>query len=284
MLIEDMQLRSYGAFDPRLQELLGQALASDPAAAGFEVHYQPIVRVHDGEIAAVEALARWRHPVLGEVPPAAFFAAAERVGLAGVVDDFSLACACADANVLADACGRDVAVHVNVSPKRLGRLDLDAAVAWALRKHSLRPGQLVLEVADTTGWADTSAAAASMRRLKERGVRVAIDDFGTGFDTLALLQVLSVDIIKLDARYISPDPEQWRSQERCRSVLEACERSSVTVVAEGVETISQSLLLQDLGCQLAQGYLYGRPLPLAQLAAHSRRLRATAKTERAVHP
>src|SRR5688572_16471020 len=112
-----------------LQQLL-DVLAGDPAAAGFEVHYQPIVRLADGATVAVEALARWHHPVAGRIEPSVFVAAAERRGLMAVVDDFVLDRACADAEALARVHGRDVCVHVNVSAYRLGRPDLDAAIAW----------------------------------------------------------------------------------------------------------------------------------------------------------
>src|SRR5262245_36655888 len=96
----DLRNAAYGPFDARLPDLLLDALANDPAAAGFDVHYQPIVRLDDTEVVAAEALARWRHPLAGDVPPSLFISLAERSGLVGVLDDFVLNRACADAPAL----------------------------------------------------------------------------------------------------------------------------------------------------------------------------------------
>jgi EAL domain-containing protein (putative c-di-GMP-specific phosphodiesterase class I) len=241
------------------------ALTHDPAAAGFEVHYQPIVRLDDATILAVEALARWHHPVAGSVEPGTFTAVAERAGLAAVLDDFVLNWACADADALADVYGRQVDVHVNVSASRMGGLDLEAAVAAALERYQLPPGRLVLEITETSRMDDLGAAAAVVRRLRERGVAVALDDFGSGFNMLAQLHALPVDIIKLDATLTNSGYDAWRTEALCRSVLAICERMSLKVIAEGIETETQARALRRMHCELGQGYLYGPPLRFDQL-------------------
>ncbi len=259
-----MQAKAHDDSSWLLNDLL-VALTRDPAAAGFEVHYQPIVRLDDAVIVAVEALARWHHPVAGSVGAGTFMAVAEGAGVAGVLDDFVLNLACADAGALADVYGRYIDVHVNVSASRIGKPDLEVAVDRALERHRLKPGRLVLEITETSRMVDLGAAAAAVRRIREAYVGVALDDFGSGFNMLAQLHALPVDVIKLDAT-LSSGAEAWRTEALCRSVLAICEQLSLKVIAEGVETASQEYALRQMGCHLGQGYLYGPPLPLDQLS------------------
>jgi diguanylate cyclase (GGDEF)-like protein len=252
---------------PDLPDLLAAALHGDPAAEGFDVHYQPIVRLGDGTVAAVEALARWRHPVAGVVAPDVFVAVAERAGLVARLDDFVLDRACADAQALAERFGEAPDVHVNVSAGRLASPELATAVESALRRHGLDPRKLVLEITETSRIPDLSAAAAAGRRLRRHGVRLALDDFGTGFNALAQLHALPVDIVKLDRAITTVDGDPRRAEALCRSVMEICRALDITVVAEGVETAEQAKTLADLGCDLGQGFRYGQPAPLDALAA-----------------
>lgn len=253
------------AVNGHLDNLVAAVLArGDPAAAGFEVHYQPIVRLDDCAIVAVEALARWRHPVAGRIEPGMFVPAAERVGLIGVLDDFVLNRACADAGALADAHGHEVDLHVNVSASRLSQPDLDRVVATVLDRRGLRPGRLTIEITETSRVTDLNAAAACLQRIRERGVRFALDDFGSGFNTLAQLHALPVDLIKLDATLTKAAAESWRTGALCRSTLAICHEMGLGAIAEGIETASQALALRRMGCHLGQGYLYGRPVRLDQ--------------------
>ncbi|GAA4684687.1 putative bifunctional diguanylate cyclase/phosphodiesterase [Phytohabitans rumicis] len=256
---------SDGNGDPHLPDLLADALAGDPGAAGFEVHYQPIVRFEDAATVAVEALARWSHPAVGAIDPDVFVRLAERSGLVAALDDFVLDRACADAAALTEAYGQAVDVHVNVSAGRLGRPELEAALDRVLAAHALRPGRLVLEITETSRITDLPAAAAAARRIRARGVRVALDDFGSGFNALAQLHALPVDVVKLDAALTDIDTEPDRTEALARSVLAICAELQITVVAEGVETLSRAGALARLGCRLGQGYLYGPPRPLAAL-------------------
>jgi len=256
------ELKIFDASSSRLHEMVAEALAGDPVDAGFEVDYQPIVRLEDANIVAVEALARWRHPVAGRIDPDIFVACAEQLGLMGILDDFVLNRVCADAGLLREVYGQEVDLHVNISASRLGRLDLEAAILWALDRHGLRPGRLTLEITETSRIVDLDAAAAAIGRIRAGGVRVALDDFGSGFNTLRQLHALSIDVVKLDAALTSASLEPWRTEALCRSVLTICKDMGVIVVAEGIETVRQVLVLQHLGCQLGQGYLYGIPQPL----------------------
>jgi predicted signal transduction protein with EAL and GGDEF domain len=243
--------------DPDLPMLLAAALRG---GEGFEVHYQPVVRMDNGRApVAVEALARWTHPTLGEVPPDVFVAAAERAGLIGELDNLVLDRACQEAVALA---GRDMPIdmHVNVSASRLCEPELEAAVRDALDRHALPGTRLVLEITETCRVPDVDAAAQAIGRLRGLGVRFAMDDFGTGYNTLAQLHLLPVDIVKLCQAHTAVDGEE-RIEALCRSVVSICQGLGLTVIAEGVESTGQAEVLARLGCELGQGYLYGRPAP-----------------------
>jgi EAL domain-containing protein (putative c-di-GMP-specific phosphodiesterase class I) len=248
-----------------LPYLLARALSGAPAAAGFEVYYQPIVRFTDGAVVAVEALARWTDPVAGPVDPDVFVTVAERTGLVVAIDDFVLDRACADARALAQTYGRPIDVHVNVSAARLGQHGLEEAVARALERHAVPPSRLVVEITETRRIPDLPRAAEMVERLRRRGVRVALDDFGSGYNALAQLHSLPVDIVKLDSTLTDVDVSPERAGALCRSVLAICAELNVVVVAEGVETATRAGALASLGCHLGQGYLFGQPGPVHRL-------------------
>ncbi|WP_229715700.1 putative bifunctional diguanylate cyclase/phosphodiesterase [Mangrovihabitans endophyticus] len=248
-----------------LPHLLARALSGAPADAGFEVVYQPIVRFSDGGTVAVEALARWTDPVHGPIDPDVFVTVAERIGLVTAIDDFVLDRACADAATLADAYGRPIDVHVNVSASRLGPQGLEGSISRALHRHGVRPSRLVIEITETRRIPDLARAAQAANRLRASGVRMALDDFGSGFNALAQLHSLPVDIVKLDATLTDVDVAPHQAAALCRSVLAICRDLNVAVVAEGIETPERADALADLGCRLGQGYLFGPPMRLAAL-------------------
>jgi len=250
-----------------LPHLLALALSGAPAAAGFEVYYQPIVRLTDGAIVAVEALARWTDPAAGPVDPDVFVTVAERTGLVAAIDDFVLDRACADASALANTYGRPIDVHVNVSAARLGQHGLEEAVAQALERHNVRPSRLVVEITETRRIPDMPRAIEVAERLRRRGVRVALDDFGSGYNALAQLHSLPVDIVKLDSTLTDVDVSPERAGALCRSVLAICAELGIAVVAEGIETPARARALAALGCHLGQGYLFGQPGPVHGLTA-----------------
>jgi diguanylate cyclase len=243
-----------GASD--LSQLLAAALADN---RGLDVHYQPIVRLADGTVVAVEALARWTDPVVGPVPADLFITVAERAGLVGLVDDFVLDRACRDAAAFR---GRwaDVVVHVNVSAARFGEPEQEDGVLRALRKHGLEPHRLLLELTETARLDDLSAAQRSAGRLVGRGVQLGLDDFGTGYNALHLLHALPADLVKLDRSLVNAGTA--RSLAVCRSIVAICTDMGVRVIAEGIETPGERSAMAALGCGYGQGHLFGRPGPL----------------------
>jgi diguanylate cyclase (GGDEF)-like protein len=239
------------ATHPDLPTLLAGALS----AGRIGVHFQPIVRVGDGTIVAVEALARWTDDVLGPVSPQVFVAAAESSGLIGELDNLVLDSACA----LAADLGR-IRLHVNVSASRLGCPMLEGSVRDALQRHGLPGTRLILEITETSRIPDLGDAVASVRRLRELGVQLALDDFGAGYNTLAQLHSLPADIVKLD-QALTREADDALGQ----SVVAICRSMGMPVIAEGIETQAQVGRIIRWGCEFGQGFLYGKSAPLDSL-------------------
>ncbi|MGI5239205.1 putative bifunctional diguanylate cyclase/phosphodiesterase [Dactylosporangium sp. CA-139066] len=243
---------------------LAEALAATLRdGRGLDVHYQPIVRLNDETVVAVEALARWTHPSLGPVSTDVFIATAESIGLIRLVDDFVLDRACRDAAAFRGPWA-SIAVHVNASAARLGRPEHEETVRAAVRRHGLAPHRLVLELTETAPLADLAAAAGAVARLGRFGVRFALDDFGTGYNALAQLHAMPVDEVKLDRSFTRADG--GRGEAICRSIVQICAGMGVTVVAEGIETEAQAATMAGLGCRYGQGHRYGASGPLAAVA------------------
>jgi EAL domain-containing protein (putative c-di-GMP-specific phosphodiesterase class I) len=230
----------------------------DPTLNGFEIHYQPIVSLRTRATVAVEALTRWRHPVVGYVDPEIFVLGAQRAGKMAALDDFALTRVCADTNALKDVLDVDADLHVNICAERLGQPSLESSVVQALDELHLSPERLVLEITETRRIDDLKAAAAAMQRMRKRGVRFALDDFGSGFNMLVHFHALPVDCIKLDAALTSLENDPLRTEAICRSVLTICKHVGATVIAEGIETRAQAQMLIRVGCRLGQGYLFGQ--------------------------
>jgi len=242
-------------------------LARGIAAGELRVELQPVVDLATGAVGGVEALARWDHPRLGPVPADEFVAAAEEGGLIDELGTAVLTLACADAHVLQAAWGVPVRLGVNVSGRELVEQGYAGRVLRALEAARWPTTQFVLEVTESVVEGSGPAALRALATLRAAGVRVAIDDFGTGFSSLSRLDELPADLLKLDRSFLSSLTTSARRTVMVRALLAMCADLDMLVVAEGVETPEQARLLQDLGCPAAQGYLYGPPQPVAELAA-----------------
>ena len=244
-------------------------LASDLNAAivagAIEVVYQPIVAVGTTAIVGFEALARWTHPVRGPIPPDRFIPMAERtgaiIGLGRLVLSRSLA------NLrrwLEQTEHTNLHVTVNVSTRQLHDPGFGATVEQLLEHHGIAPEQLVLELTESVLIRD-EAAMQGIAQLRERGVRLAVDDFGTGYSSLGYLRQLPVDLLKIDRSFINDLQLDPSADELVRTIVDLGHRLGLEVIAEGVETPLQHEALRALGCPFAQGYLFERPRPRADI-------------------
>jgi diguanylate cyclase (GGDEF)-like protein/PAS domain S-box-containing protein len=250
----DLELRERRA----LQHDLQSAIARDELA----LHYQPQARI-DGEIVGFEALARWQHPARGTVPPGTFIPLAEESGLIVPISEWILRAACREAA----AWPHPLQIAVNLSPVQFRHGDVAGLVHAVLLETGLAPDRLELEVTEGVLIDDFSRAVSILRRLKSLGVRIAMDDFGTGYSSLSYLQAFPFDKIKIDQGFISNVERNRQSAAIARAVIALARALGLPVLAEGVETREQLEFLEREGCDQVQGYLIGRPAPIAEYAA-----------------
>ncbi|WP_295133508.1 EAL domain-containing protein [uncultured Reyranella sp.] len=257
-------------YDPQLDEFVRRKmeLACDLRLAvgrgEFELHYQPQSSVRTGMVVGYEALLRWNHPVLGRVSPTDFIPVAEEHGLMVVIGEWVLRRACADATTW--PCSRKVSV--NVSPRQLGNPGLSALVEQVLRETGLPPHRLEIELTETAIMQNRERGMDTLRHIQALGVSVALDDFGTGYSSLETMRRFRFDKIKLDRFFISELGDREQALAVVRAVLALGRSMSIPVLAEGIETRNQLDILRREGCEEAQGYLLGRPIPLASLFVH----------------
>ncbi|WP_244977926.1 bifunctional diguanylate cyclase/phosphodiesterase [Aureimonas jatrophae] len=239
-----------------LETDLAQALERNQ----FELYYQPLVALEDERIIGVEALLRWRHPERGMVSPAEFIPLAEETDLIVPLGEWVLRTACRQA-----AEWTDVVIAVNLSPVQFMHRDIVPLIERILSETGLKPERLELEITEGVLLRDAASARETLNRLKALGVRIAMDDFGTGYSSLGYLNSFPFDKIKIDKSFIS-DLSVEKSNAIVRSVIGLGQSLNMVITAEGVETLEQAVFLRGEGCQQVQGYFFGRPVPVNQLA------------------
>lgn len=221
-------------------------------------------------VGGYEALIRWNHPELGMISPATFIPIAEETGLIIPIGEWVLRTACRDAA----AWRRQYKVAVNLSPIQFAHCDLARLVKEALAESGLAPGRLELEITETTIIADKDRALRVLRQVRELGVTIAIDDFGTGYSSLDTLRTFPFDKIKLDRSFMREVESSAQAKMMVRAVLALGKSLEIPVLAEGVETARQLEILQDEGCDEAQGYYLGVPRRLRKVTETKKELLA----------
>jgi len=228
--------------------------------------YQPVVGMAERRVLGVEALVRWDHPELGEVPPEEFVPLAEDDGLIVPLQRWVLERSTAElAGWLAQ--GRDLQLGVNISVRHLQSGSLVPDVAAALARAGLPPRRLMLEVTESLFIGEPDRADGDLQTLHDLGCVISLDDFGRGYSTFAHLSRLPVDVLKMDREFLAGISDDQRSAALVHSVIELGNRLSIDVVAEGVETAGQLAALRELGCRYLQGFLLGRPVRPEELLA-----------------
>jgi diguanylate cyclase (GGDEF)-like protein len=220
--------------------------------------YQPIFDLARQRIVGVEALVRWRHPQRGVVAPASFIPLAEESRLIVPIGRWVLEEACRQAASWS-AEGLGLGISVNVSAYQLNRSEFADDVRAALESSGIEPSTLTLEITETTLVRDVPAACERLREVKALGVRVAIDDFGTGYASLSHLQRMPVDVLKIDRSFVAALNDGGQSRELLAAIIGVGQSLSLSVVAEGIEEHEQRLTLEEMGCEMAQGFLLGHP-------------------------
>ena len=254
----------------------------------LELHYQPQLDLATGEVCAVEALVRWRHPVRGLVLPNAFIPMAEETGLVLGIGEWVLNEACRQvAQWQRDGLVDNVSalrVAVNISARQLQRPGLDGAVRRALSLSGLAPQCLELEITESSVMLDPLHAQSVLQSLRDLGVLLSIDDFGTGYSSLAYLKRLPLDRLKIDRSFIGGIPTDSDDAAIVETIIVMTHKLGLRVIAEGVETLEQRLQLVRQGCDEMQGFLLAHPVPAGELPALLKTLKEAAATARLMPP
>jgi EAL domain-containing protein (putative c-di-GMP-specific phosphodiesterase class I) len=230
----------------------------------LELHYQPQVDVRTGRIIGAEALLRWVHPLRGGISPASFIPIAEASGLIVPSGEWVLERACAQAAEWRDAGLPRIPIAVNVSGVQFHRQNLCEVVRKNLDAFGLEPSRLHIEITETAIVTARERAIELLTQLRELGVRLALDDFGTGYSSLSYLKSFPIDTVKIDRSFVA----EMLTDHTTASIVEAIVSMSrilgLSVVAEGVEDLSQFAFLERIGCDTVQGYYLSAALPPAQ--------------------
>lgn len=224
----------------------------------FDVHYQPQLNLLTGRTVGYEALVRWRHPERGMIPPQEFVPIAEETGMIGPIGEWVLRKACEDARKLPQDCF----VAVNISPVQFMTKDFLALVRDVIETTGIEPRRLELEVTETAMMQDRERAAKILAELARMGIPVAVDDFGTGYSNLSYLIDFSFQKLKIDQSFVRRLETDANSGAVVSTIVGLSRALGVNTIAEGVETENQATLLKAAGCEVGQGYLFGRPGPL----------------------
>ena len=248
------------ATQPNRLLLLGELRRALEQRDQLVLHYQPKVALNPSHLVGVEALVRWRHPTKGIVPPAEFIPIAESTGLINKLTAYVLEEAVRQAREWLSA-GLTVPIAVNLSPRCLLDIDLVDLVRDLLAAHRLPAGLLRLEMTETAVMTNPALAMKTLTGLHKLGIRLSIDDYGTGYSSMAYLNRLPVDELKVDRSFVLNMLENDNDAVLVRSAIDLGHNLGLTVVAEGVEKAEHVAALRDFGCDVAQGYHYARPMP-----------------------
>jgi len=244
---------------------LASELRQAPLRNELVMHYQPKADLRTARIVGAEALMRWRHPRHGVMMPDRFIPLAERSGLIRSLTMFAVQTALAQARTWREA-GMELTVSVNLSTRDLIDVSLPEEIAGLLDEARVPPHLLELEITESVIMADPMRARGVVTRLREMGVKVAIDDFGSGYSSLGYLKSLPVNDLKIDKSFVINMMEDSGDLVIVQSTIELAHNLGLTVIAEGVESDETWRRLRALGCDVAQGWLIGRPLPAADFA------------------
>jgi diguanylate cyclase (GGDEF)-like protein/PAS domain S-box-containing protein len=239
--------------------LLGTKLRRAIKQGELLLHYQPYVDLDTGRVLGVEALVRWQHPDLGLIPPTRFIPVAEETGLIVPLGHWVLREACRQLGTWQQAGHANLHLAVNISVRQLRQLDFVEQVTAVVLENGLAPHTLVLEITESVMMSDPERTQEIFADLHELGVDIAVDDFGTGYSSLSYIKNYRVDYLKIDRSFVSGLPADADQTTITRAIIAMARHMDIKVIAEGVETQAQHLLLCELGCEQAQGFLYARP-------------------------
>ncbi|TMK86069.1 MAG: bifunctional diguanylate cyclase/phosphodiesterase [Actinobacteria bacterium] len=257
-LVLDRSTRAAGADRHDLVQRLRAALR----LGQFRLRYQPLVSTTDGHMVGVEALLRWEDPLQGQVQPDDFIPALEESGLIVSVGAWVLEEACRQAATWrrSGPPAAELGISVNVAPRQLAQPDFAATVARALEVTGANPRQLCLEITEAALIEDVDTARRELGKLRDLGVRLAVDDFGTGYSSVGYVRQFPLDSVKIDKSFVQGLTAGAEDAAIAQAIIKMAHAMGMTTVAEGVESAAELARLQQLGCDLVQGFYFSAPL------------------------
>ena len=246
-------------------ELLRTEMLDALEQGQFELYYQPKISFRTGAIMGVEALIRWHHPTKGFVPPNAFIPLAEQTGIITKIDEWGLRTACRQSIKWQEQGLPPVKISVNMSQAQFYRTDVIATVTNVLKETGLDPSLLEIEVTETMAMQDIERTVNVLGRIRSMGVSISMDDFGSGYSSLSSLKTIPLDILKIDRSLVCDLDENEVSKQITGAIVDLGKAMQLVILAEGVETQEQCRFLTDIGCDLAQGYYYSKPVPADEI-------------------
>ena len=233
----------------------------------FELYYQPIISLETASLSGFEALVRWNHPQRGLVPPNEFIPISESTGLIIPMTVQILHSACSQVVKWQGKSNNiePMSVAVNLSGKHFGHPALVEQIKTVIAETGINPSNLKLELTESAVMENAETAILMLKQIKETGVQISIDDFGTGYSSLSYLHRFPIDLLKVDRSFVSAMEENTENGEIVRTVIALAKALNLKVVAEGIESIHQFHQLRILGCEYGQGYLFSKPLPVAEI-------------------
>ena len=244
-----------------------QRLANALSYNEFRIFYQPVVDLQSGSIVGAEALCRWPQRDDTFAPPETFITQAETSGFIVQLGDWVLRTAAEQMGAWQRRFGKDLQLAVNLSGRQFLHYNLVKSIEDAIRTCGLPPSTLEFEITETVAMQNAEDTIGILRQLKTIGIELALDDFGTGYSSLAYLKRFPIDKLKIDKAFVRDIPDDANDLAIVSAIIAMAHALGLRVQAEGVETQAQADFLRDCGCELAQGYLFGRALPAIEFEA-----------------
>lgn len=263
----------YRFFDPVMHSQSAERLTlENELRRGIErdellLHYQPQIDVATGRIVGLEALVRWKHPTMGLIQPNRFIPIAEQTGLIVPLGAWVLRHACADLRKLQDMGLAGISVGVNISARQFTDSDILSQIQKAIEETGIDPQHLDVEITESTLMHNPEHVISYLERMKGLGIRLSIDDFGTGYSSLNYLKRFPVDTLKIDRSFVIDIADNPKDEAIAVTIITLAHSMGMTVLAEGVEYARQAEILANHRCDIIQGFLYGKPMPLQNAIA-----------------
>lgn len=260
----------YCVYDPKMavqardEAVLVNELRQAAQAGQFELYFQPKIDAQSLEVTAAEALLRWHHPTRGFVSPTIFIPLAEKYGLMGTIGPWVIEEASRTAGVWLKS-GLRMRVAVNISGYQMRQDDLVESIQAVLERHGVQPQRFTCEITETVAMEDTQATKLTFEKMRRAGFHVSIDDFGTGYSSLGSLRKLPAAELKIDRAFVSDLEESEEARSIAKSIIDMARALNLKVIAEGVETVGQSDILVEMGCDEMQGFLFSMPITAGEL-------------------